>query len=221
MKTSLRALCNADVHKGFEIGKDVSLPTTKIIEATNPQLNIGGKPSHKRTTTLAFFAGRMHGSLRPILLKYWEKKDPKMAIFGPLPRSIKMNNSDTNRPTMMSPYVHYMRNSKYCICARGYEVFSPRVIEAIYYDCVPVLISDNFVPPLFQVFNWSEFSVTVPEKDVPRLKKILMSIPQQRYLELGRGVREVKKHFLWNTKPVKYDLFHMILHSIWLSRLHQ
>ncbi|URD85962.1 hypothetical protein MUK42_27422 [Musa troglodytarum] len=33
------------------------------------------------------------------------------------------------------------------------------------------------------------------------------------------NVRRLRKHFLWNDKPVKYDLFHMILHSIWFNRL--
>ncbi|KAG6415661.1 hypothetical protein SASPL_123075 [Salvia splendens] len=38
---------------------------------------------------------------------------------------------------------------------------------------------------------------------------------------LQTNVKMLQKHFLWNAKPVPYDLFHMILHSIWSTRLKQ
>lgn len=116
-------------------------------------------------------------------------------------------------------YVQYMKSSRYCICPRGYEVNSPRLVESIFYGCVPVIISDNFVPPFLEVLNWEAFSVAVPERDVPRLKEILVSIPRKRYLALQAGVSGVRQHFLWHHRPVKYDLFHMILHSVWLNRV--
>ncbi|RZS26064.1 hypothetical protein BHM03_00059379 [Ensete ventricosum] len=208
MDSSIRALCNADLHEGFRVGKDVSLPETLVLSPKNPLRELGGSPASERSI-LAFFAGNMHGRLRPILLQHWENKDPDMKIFGPMPPGV--NNKKT--------YIRYMKTSKYCICPRGYEVNSPRIVESIFYECVPVIISDNYVPPLFEVLNWEAFSVIIPEADVPRLKEILMSIPLNKYLLLQKGVRKVQKHFLWHNTPVKYDLFHMILHSIWFNRV--
>lgn len=203
----IRSLCNADVKEGFVFGKDASLPETYVRNAQIPTRDLGGN-SFSKKTTLAFFAGSMHGYLRPILLKHWENKDPDMKIFGKLPK-VKGN----------SNYIHYMKSSKYCICAKGYEVNSPRVVEAIFYECVPVIISDNFVPPFFEVLDWESFSVIVLEKDIPNLKNILLSIPEKRYLSMLMRVKKVQKHFLWNKNPVKYDIFHMILHSIWYNRV--
>ncbi|KAI7757163.1 hypothetical protein M8C21_025733, partial [Ambrosia artemisiifolia] len=168
MDTCIRAMCNSDVKKeGFTLGKDVPLPETLISSPKNPLREFGGKPASQRTT-LAFFAGRMHGDVRPILLQHWENKDPDMKIFGKLPKSKHNQN-----------YIQYMQSSKYCICAKGYEVNSPRVVEAIFYECVPVIISDNFVPPFFEVLNWESFAVFVKEKDIPNLKNILVSIPEK------------------------------------------
>lgn len=95
------------------------------------------------------------------------------------------------------------------------------MVEAIFYECVPVIISDNFVPPFFEVLNWESFTVFVLEKDIPNLKTILLSIPEKRYLEMQMGVKEVQKHFLWHAKPEKYDIFHLILHSVWYNRIYQ
>ncbi|KAJ1399113.1 Exostosin-like [Sesbania bispinosa] len=207
MAKCIRALCNADVKEGFVFGKDVSLPETFVRNAQNPTRDFGGNSVSKRTT-LAFFAGKMHGYVRPILLQHWENKDPDMKIFGKLPKS----KGDRN-------YIQYMKSSKYCICARGYEVNSPRVVEAIFYECVPVIISDNFVPPFYEVLNWESFAVIVLEKDIPNLKSILLSIPERRYLSMQMRVKKVRQHFLWHKNPVKYDIFHMILHSIWYNRV--
>ncbi|BAT72855.1 glycosyltransferase protein [Vigna angularis] len=210
MEYCIKALCNADVTQGFKIGRDVSLPEAYIRSVRDPQRDLGGKPPHQRAI-LAFYAGNMHGYLRPILLKHWKDKDPDMKIYGPMPHGIanKMN------------YIHHMKNSKYCICPKGYEVNSPRVVEAIFYECVPVIISDNFVPPFFEVLNWDAFSIILAEKDIPNLKQILLSVSQEKYLKLQLGVRKAQKHFFWHVKPLKYDLFHMTLHSIWYNRVFQ
>ncbi|XP_058114544.1 probable glycosyltransferase At3g07620 [Magnolia sinica] len=210
MERSVRALCNADLSKGFKLGRDVSLPETYVRSGQNPLRDLGGEPPSKRTT-LAFYAGNMHGRLRTILLKYWENKDPNMKIIGPMLPGVESKMT----------YIRHMKTSKYCICPRGHGVNSPRVVEAIFYECVPVIISDNYVPPFFEVLDWEVFAVFVVEKDIPMLKDILASIPEKRYLTMQTAVKKVQQHFLWHSKPVKYDIFHMILHSIWLNRLHQ
>ncbi|CAK9166292.1 unnamed protein product, partial [Ilex paraguariensis] len=191
MEHCIKALCNADVTAGFKIGRDVSLPETYVRSARNPLRDLGGKPPSQRHI-LAFYAGNMHGYLRPILLKYWKDKDPDMKIFGAMPPGVasRMN------------YIHHMKSSKYCICPKGYEVNSPRVVEAIFYECVPVIISDNFVPPFFDVLNWDSFSIIIAEKDIPNLKDVLISLPEEKYLEMQSAVRKVQQHFLWHAKPM-------------------
>lgn len=211
-RNTIKALCNADMSERiFVPGRDVSLPETTIRAPRRPLRHVGGnKVSHR--PILAFFAGSMHGRVRPTLLKHWGgEKDEDMKIYKRLPQSV------SKRMT----YIQHMKSSKYCVCPMGYEVNSPRIVEAIYYECVPVIIADNFVLPFNEVLDWSAFSVVVAEKDIPRLKEILLSIPMRKYLTMQINVKMVQKHFLWNPRPVRYDLFHMILHSIWFNRLGQ
>lgn len=210
MSSCIRTLCNANAARGFSIGKDVSVPVTYVRSGNDPLRDIGGKPSSERHI-LAFFAGRIHGYLRPLLLKYWENKASDMKIFGPMQRDVQGK----------AVYREFMKSSKYCICARGYGVHTPRVVESIFYECVPVIISDNYVPPFFEVLDWEAFAVFIEEKDIPNLRNILLSIPEDRYHVMQMRVKMVQKHFVWHKVPEKYDLFHMILHSIWYNRISQ
>ncbi|XP_006356532.1 probable glycosyltransferase At3g07620 [Solanum tuberosum] len=210
METCVRVLCNSNIAGGFKIGKDVSLPVTYVRSAEDPLKDLGGNPPSARPV-LAFFAGGIHGYLRPILLQHWSEKEPDMKIFGPMPRD----------PEGKAKYRELMKSSKYCICAKGYEVHTPRVVESIHYECVPVIISDNYVPPFFEVLDWESFSVFVLEKDVPDLRNILLSIPEEQYMKMQHRLKIVQQYFLWHKNPVKYDLFHMILHSIWYNRVFQ
>ncbi|CAL9056048.1 probable glycosyltransferase At5g03795 [Musa acuminata AAA Group] len=210
-KNTIKALCNSDASEGIFIrGRDVSLPETTIRDPKKPLRYVGGNRVSQRSI-LAFFAGNMHGRVRPILLKYWGDKDEDMRIYGPLP----------NRVSRQMSYVQHMKASKFCICPMGYEVNSPRIVESIYYECVPVIIADNFVLPFEELLDWSAFSVVVAEKDIPNLKNILLGISLRRYIRMHTCVQKLQKHFLWHAKPLKHDIFHMILHSIWFNRLNQ
>lgn len=209
-KNSIKALCNADSSEGiFTPGKDVSLPETTIRTPKRPLRYVGGLPVSRRRI-LAFFAGNVHGRVRPVLLQHWGKgQDEDMRVYGLLPGRVSRRMS----------YIQHMKNSRFCLCPMGYEVNSPRIVEALYYECVPVIIADNFVLPFSDVLDWSAFSVVVAEKDIPDLKRVLQGISLRRYVAMHDCVKRLQRHFLWHARPLRYDMFHMILHSIWLSRV--
>ncbi|XP_060967061.1 probable glycosyltransferase At5g03795 isoform X1 [Cannabis sativa] len=199
---SIRVLCNANTSEGFKPSKDASLPEINLF--TGEMTSLGG-PSPSKRTTLAFFAGRLHGHIRSLLLKRWKNNDTDIQVYETLPRGVS--------------YIEMLRNSKFCLCPSGYEVASPRVVEAIYAECVPVLISDGYIPPFSDVLNWKAFSVEIKVKDIPRIKEILMGISSSHYVRMQRRVKMAQRHFVVNDPPKRYDVFHMTLHSLWLRRL--
>ncbi|XP_027337440.1 probable glycosyltransferase At5g03795 [Abrus precatorius] len=85
-RNTIKALCNADRSEGiFVAGRDVSLPETTIRAPRRPLRYLGGNRASLRPI-LAFFAGSMHGRVRPTLLKYWGgEKDEGMKIYKRLP----------------------------------------------------------------------------------------------------------------------------------------
>lgn len=201
--TSIRVLCNANTSEHFNPRKDASMPEINLKTGEIRGLT-GGQPVSNRTI-LGFFAGRPHGKIRPAFLKHWKEKDDDLLVFESLPESFS--------------YPEMMKKSKFCICPSGWEVASPRIVEAIYAECVPVLISQKYVLPFSDVLNWDSFSVQVPVNEIPNLKKILLGIPADRYRRMQENVKKVQRHFLVNDPPKRYDVFHMIIHSIWLRRL--
>ncbi|KAL3327676.1 hypothetical protein AABB24_035378 [Solanum stoloniferum] len=202
-KNSIRALCNANTSEGFKPSKDVSFPEILLPGGTMNGLIVGPSPS--RRSILAFFAGGLHGPIRPILLEHWENKDDDIQVHRYLPKGVS--------------YYGMLRNSKFCLCPSGYEVASPRMVEALYTGCVPVLLKDHYVPPFSDVLNWKSFSVEVPVERIPDLKKILAGISTRQYIRLQRRGKQVRRHFEVNMNTQRYDVFHMILHSVWLRRL--
>jgi hypothetical protein len=202
-KNSIRVLCNANTSEGFNPTKDAAFPEINL--RTGSIHGFLGGPSASHRPILAFFAGGLHGPIRPVLLEQWENKDEDLRVHRYLPKGVS--------------YYDMMRKSKYCICPSGYEVASPRVVEAIYSGCVPVLISDHYVPPFSDVLNWKSFSVEVPVKDIPNLKKILMEISPRQYIRMQRRVVQVRRHFEVHSPPKRFDVFHMVLHSVWLRRM--
>ncbi|XP_010519637.1 PREDICTED: probable glycosyltransferase At5g25310 isoform X2 [Tarenaya hassleriana] len=204
--TSIRVLCNANSSEGFNPKKDASLPEIKLYGSEiNPKLTLSKTGDYSQRPYLAFFAGGLHGPIRPILLEHWKHRDPDMPVHEYLPKNLN--------------FYDFMLQSKFCLCPSGYEVASPRVIESIYAECVPVILSKNFVLPLSDVLRWETFSVQVDVSEIPRLKEILMSVSEEKYRWLRRNLQYVRRHFVLNQPPERFDAFHTTLHSIWLRRI--
>lgn len=196
-KNSVRVLCNANTSEGFNPTKDASLPEINLV--TGEIKGLTGGPSPSRRSILGFFAGGCHGHIRRVLLKQWKNKDQDLQVYEYLPRHIS--------------YKGMMKKSRFCLCPSGYEVASPRIVHPINAECAPVVISERYFLPFSDVLDWKSFSVSVQVEDILNLKNILNGISTRLYLRMQRRIKQVQKHFVLN-----YDLFHMILHWVWLGR---
>ncbi|XP_011023104.1 PREDICTED: probable glycosyltransferase At3g42180, partial [Populus euphratica] len=124
-----------------------------------------------------------------------------------------------SRPAILDAYENELYGSKFCICPRGNNhVGGVCLTESMTFGCVPVILHDYYDFPFNDVLDWNNFSVILKEEHVPDLEKILKGIPKEKYKKMHRNLLQVRKHFQWNSLPVKYDLFRMIMYELWLRR---
>nr|XP_043626091.1 probable glycosyltransferase At3g42180 [Erigeron canadensis] len=200
----IRVLCNANISEGFIPNRDVSMTEINGPYNNIPDVSSGRSPYNR--SIFAFFAGGNHGFVRNKLFQHWgSKEDNDIQIYDYLPKG--------------QNYSELLTQSKYCLCPSGYEVASARATEAIYVGCIPVIIKDHYALPYGDVLDWSQFSVIVAVDQIPDLKRVLQDIPFEKYLEMQKKVMEVQRHFMVNIPAKPFDVFHMILHSVWLRRL--
>nr|GEX67716.1 hypothetical protein [Tanacetum cinerariifolium] len=198
-----------------------------------------GQPPYNRSI-LAFFAGGNHGFVRNKLFKHWgNNTDNDMQVHTYLPKG-------QNYTELLSQSKYCLCPSGYEVAsARMTEAIHmgciPVVIKNNYvlpYNDVldwsqfSVQVPVDNIPDLKRILQdipfskymemqkkVMEFSVQVPVDNIPDLKRILQDIPFSKYMEMQKKVMEVQKHFTLNIPAKNFDVFHMILHSVWLRRL--
>uniref|UniRef100_A0A7N0VMT3 Exostosin GT47 domain-containing protein n=3 Tax=Kalanchoe fedtschenkoi TaxID=63787 RepID=A0A7N0VMT3_KALFE len=194
---AIQVVCSASYFlSGYIPHKDACLP-----QIWPRQENPSNLDSSKRTK-LAFFAGSINSPVRERLLQVWANDSEIVVHFG------RLNTS----------YADELLNSKFCLHVKGFEVNTARIADSIYYGCVPLIIANHYDLPFADILNWKSFSVVVATLDIPLLKSILKSISSQEYKTLRENVLKIRKHFRWNTPPVDYDAFYMVMYELWLRR---
>ncbi|KAI5679708.1 hypothetical protein M9H77_00935 [Catharanthus roseus] len=197
---AIQVVCSSSYFiQGYVSHKDASIPQIWPRKGEPPN-----QPPSKRKK-LAFYAGAMNSPVRQFLVKEWGN-DSEMSI---------------HRSRLKTPYSEALLGSKFCIHAKGFEVNTARIGDALYYGCVPVILADYYDLPFADILNWKSFSLVVSTMDIPILKKMLQQIINSGdYLRLYHNVIQVQKHFQWYDKPIDYDVFHMVMYELWIRRSH-
>jgi hypothetical protein len=110
-------------------------------------------------------------------------------------------------------YAEIIGHSKFVLCPRGVGVSSFRLFETMQAGRVPVVLSDNWVPP--EGPHWEEFLIRIPESQVHSISKILKN-HESRYREMGQAARNAWLE--WFSPPVNFHRFAEWLETIRESR---
>jgi hypothetical protein len=93
-------------------------------------------------------------------------------------------------------FIEKTLRSRFCLAPRGYGRSSFRFFEAMQLDTVPVYIWDDIEwLPYQDILDYSTFSVSISQKDLPHLSNRLRSITDQQYATMQQKLQRVRHYF--------------------------
>lgn len=153
---------------------------------------------HQQRDIFAYFRGKMEINPKNVSgLLY--SKGIRTVLYKRFSRNkrfvLKRHRVDNSQQEML--------RSTFCLCPLGWAPWSPRIVEAVTYGCIPVIIADNISLPYSHTIDWSSISLTVPEHDVPKLDKILIGVAVTNLTAIQRNLwRGENRRALLFTDPL-------------------
>ncbi len=95
--------------------------------------------------------------------------------------------------------------SRFSICMEGYTPWTMRLSQAFLFGCVPVIVSENIILPFERSIDWSECSIQLSPREIPRLKEILAQMPEREGERLQRGVAKYADHILFDSGRLLFE----------------
>lgn len=109
--------------------------------------------------------------------------------------------SSAEKEGYFKQYAEVSEQSKFILCPRGIGPSSYRLYESLRMGIAPVIISDEFVPPLGP--DWNDFSIRVKEDNLNQIEHILQE-REDEYERLGKAAREAWENFFSKDKQFHY-----------------
>lgn len=104
-------------------------------------------------------------------------------------------------------YTELLAASTFAFVPRGDAMFSYRLLEAMSFGCIPVILSDNWVLPFDRTINWSLIGLHLSEKDAASLPALLRSFSTERISFIQQNVMRIyRRHFI-NLDAIVETLF--------------
>jgi len=89
-------------------------------------------------------------------------------------------------------YWELVRRSKYALCPRGSAVSSIRLFEMMETGTAPVIISDDWMPPMGP--KWEEFALFIPEREIGSLYEKIKA-HEAEYIQRGELARKAWEQY--------------------------
>jgi hypothetical protein len=165
---------------------DIPLPLI-YEDTTNKLLNTERNATKK---ILASFVGtyNTHPLRNKMFTMLSKKSDFKFEVRKTWSNSIPENLANT--------FIQNTLDSKFCLAPRGYGRSSFRFFEAMLLDTVPVYFwDDNEWLPYKEILDYTKFSVSIHDQDIPKTHEILKSISAEKYLSMIEELKRVREYF--------------------------
>ena len=201
--------------EAFRPSRDVvSAPGAAVVAAWRRAWHLGERPPATRST-LVFYAGTNSTKLRQRMFgmgSEWAAAASRLGLRAQLVAH-HLNSSE---------YEASLSSSLFCLCPRGFGVWSPRLVDAVMHGCIPAVLADTYWLPLSCFLDWRRFSLFLPEGD-PEAWTALLTAALPRAAAMHAELLRVRRHLIfWSHQAEnKYlasqdDHFEMLLLELYL-----
>ncbi|EFJ44863.1 hypothetical protein VOLCADRAFT_118607 [Volvox carteri f. nagariensis] len=128
--------------------------------------------------------------------------------------------------TRAKAYASALSSHTFCLSPGG-GGYGRRSVQAAVMGCVPVLIGDGLHQPFEPELDWSQFSMSVPEQDIPHLHTILESMNSSTIAAMQEQLRCAAQHLYYSTtfgevmgEDGRYDAFETLMEVLRMRRDH-
>ncbi|TYJ02988.1 hypothetical protein E1A91_A13G267400v1 [Gossypium mustelinum] len=161
---------------------------------------------------MVFFRGKMEVHPKNVSGKFYGKK-VRTEIW-------RRYNGDRRFYLQRQRFAGYQSEivrSVFCLCPLGWAPWSPRLVESVALGCVPVIIADGIQLPFPSAVKWSEISLTVAERDVGKLGRILEHVAKTNLSTIQKNLWDpaVSKALLFNAHMQEGDATWQVLGSLY------
>ena len=184
----------------FDGSKDVIIPTPNIHFPRTPYAPTLQPVAHRRSDErplLLFYAGWNY-KVRMELVEMF-KTDADMVVRKEVPPA---------------KYIEHIRTAKFCPVCGGFSQWTPRLAEALYYECVPIIMSQHMLEPFSHLLDWSSFSARLAPRDLPTLKSFVRSLDHARLLRGVRAARATLMYELGGRADAGADMLPLLVYAM-------
>ncbi|XP_059446440.1 probable glycosyltransferase At5g03795 [Corylus avellana] len=201
-KNSIRLVCPVSYDTHYIPYKDISFPQVNQSTFSHP----ASRNNMLNRTKTDPWADIPNSKIRARMEYLWREEDTEL--------DSKRVWNDTAEGYLL--LYDKLFGTKFCICPHGFPVNTALIADSIRYECVPVIYTNYTDFPFNGILDWNNFSIKLNEDDLIFVKDILQGIREAQFTRLQNNLHKAEKHFQWNSPPISYDAFHMIMYELWL-----
>lgn len=159
--------------------RTISMPALPIIVGT---------PRGGARRVLASFRGALSHPCRAMLDEYQDGERFVCQIVDP---ANHVRRIDAEAGAVDPAYVDLMAESEFAYVPRGDSLFSYRLLEAVSFGCIPVVMSDGWVLPFDRTIDWNAVAIRMPEMEVRQINRTLAGFGGDRIAEMRDGLARI------------------------------
>ncbi len=153
-----------------------------------------------RRRYLAGFQGVLSHPVRAALQKCHDGKKIIVQIIEPSQHNILKLDATAGRADQS--YRDIMENADFAFIPRGDALFSYRLLEAMSFGCIPIILSDNWILPFDRLIDWASLSLRPREDELLPCITLLNRLTDREVLERKKKVLATYREYFSSLEKI-------------------